>query len=345
MNLSREESNYINFLKIFLIIGVVLTHTTIVVPLPHDYTNITYNLIYLQQEVLGEFRVPTFFILSGYFFYKGNTFDIKLYIKKIRSKFKTLIIPYLIWSILAIILHIIYDLIKHHYSSLFNFKTLVKSFFFYNGDIIHQFPINGPLWYIRDLIFIIFILSPIIYKIITYYKASLILTTSLIIFIILPYLHIPSSLLISGIIWFTIGATISINNISLSKVLEKFNLIFFIYPIFIIIQILTRNMIIHDCFLQTTIILGLFCNAKILWYIYKNFIRIKINLNSYVMFLYCSHFITDYIKPLCSNLLSQMNLITLYLIISFCTILVCSSIYILLYKFNNKILNILVGDR
>lgn len=345
MNLSKEESNFINFLKIILILGVVLTHTAIVVPLPHDYTNTTYNFIYFQQEVLGEFRVPTFFLISGYFFYKTNIVNISTYKSKIKSKLSTLLVPYIIWSIIAIILHIIYDLIKHHDSSLFSLKTFFKSFLFYNGDIVHQFPINGPLWYIRDLILIIIFLSPFISNIIARYKNHQIIILNLTLFILLPYIQAPFSFLITGFIWFTIGASISLNNISFSVQLEKFNLVFLIYPICVIFHVISRNMIMHELITQITIIFGIFFNAKLWWYIYRKYIKSNMNYNSYVMFIYCSHFITDYIKPICNIFFPQKNLIIQYIMVSIITITICSASYVLLYKFNKKILNILVGNR
>ena len=91
-NIYSEEKEYINFLRILLIIGVVFTHSTITVPLPHDYSNYIYNIVFLQQEVLGEFRVPTFFLLSGYFFFKKEANEFKL--SNYKTKLKKGFIPY-----------------------------------------------------------------------------------------------------------------------------------------------------------------------------------------------------------------------------------------------------------
>lgn len=344
MYLNKEESNYLNLLRIILIIGVVLTHTTIFVPPPYDFTNISYNFIYFQQEVLGEFRVPTFFILSGYLFFKNSEFNINTYILKIQSKKKSLLLPYIIWSTFAGILHIIYDIIKTGNSKLLNPLEFIKSFFIYTGNTIHPFPINGPLWYVRDLMIII-LFSPIIFKIITKIKIRHLIIIHLITFIIIPYAKIPFTLLLNGIIWFTVGAALSLNKKSISVLLNKYSFVFYVYPIFVILNIMTRGEIIHEFIMQCTIILGIIFNAKFWWIILKKHCNINIKSASYVMFLYCSHFIVDYIKPLCTNLLSINNLIILYIIISGTTITICSLLFIFAKNNTKKIFNILVGSR
>lgn len=154
MKIQNQESSYINILRMILIIGVVFTHSTIPVEQPHNYSNITFDIIYLWQHIIGEFRVPTFFLLSGYFFFikEGNTFNYKNYINKIHKRIYTLIFPYIVWCAIAFLFHKIFNIAKGEQLSENILFSFIKSLFYYNGSIVYPFPINGPLWYIRDLI-------------------------------------------------------------------------------------------------------------------------------------------------------------------------------------------------
>lgn len=343
MNISKDESNYINLLRLILIIGVVLTHTVINVPQPHNFNNLTYNFIFFQQAVLGEFRVPTFFLLSGYFFYKNKEFNLSLFKIKVKSKINSLIIPYILWSSLALFLHILYDLFKKNNIDLLNPILAIKSFLYYKGDLIHPFPINGPLWYIRDLIFII-LLSPIIYKIIKALKSYLIIIL-LLLFIVLPYTYLPFSLFFTGLIWFSVGAYLSINNITISNVLSKYDFVFIVYPLLIIVNLIVREIDGYQYIMQCLIICGVIFNAKFWWIIYNKFFKREIDTSKYVMFIYCSHFIVDYIKPFCRNLIKIENLTIQYILISCLTFGICSILYYIVKSSNKKLFKILIGNR
>lgn len=346
INTKQEESNYVNFLRVLLIIGVVFTHSAINVPLPHDYSNYTYNIVFFQQEVLGEFRVPTFFLLSGYFFFKAkSTFNLSDYRIKIKKRINTLLIPYITWCSIALLLKMGYNFLKREdLSTLNGIIPIAKSFIFYNGTITYPFPINGPLWYIRDLIIII-LFSPIIFWMIrSVTKKYIIVSILTTMFIILPYLQMPLSLLCTGLIWFSIGASLSINQKSILLSLPSHN-IYFIYPILVCANVFLRDTIVHPFFMQITIIGGVLFILKFSWWIYKKYKVQKCNSGSIVMFIYCSHFIVDYIKPIYTNLLSNSHLILAHFMIGITTLFVCTSTYILLNKYLYKNLQFLIGNR
>lgn len=343
----NEESNYINFLRILLIIGVVFTHSAITVPLPHDYTNLTYNIVFFQQEVLGEFRVPTFFLLSGYFFYKkvGTQFCISDYRKKLRRRYHSLLLPYLLWSTMALCLKLLYTTLFKEQN--INFADLLLSYIFYNGNIVYPFPINGPLWYIRDLILII-IITPILFALIRYLKITLI-TFLVISFIFLPYWEMPLSLLYTGIVWFSVGAYISISsgNKNILYYTDKLHWLYFVYPLLVIINIFSRGMHLHEIFMQLTVTTGVFFHIKIFYIIYQktHLNHIKLNTGGWVMFIYCSHFIVDYIKPIYGHLIPHVHLILTHFCIAITTLVICTVSYFTLQKLFPGSLKYLIGDR
>ncbi|EGF53276.1 acyltransferase family protein [Bacteroides fluxus] len=343
----KEESNYVNFLRILLIIGVVFTHSAVDVPLPHGYSNYAYNIIFFQQEVLGEFRVPTFFFLSGYFFFKKENlkFNLSDYKIKIKKRVTTLLIPYIIWCLIALLLKMGYIFLKTgNLSTLNGIIPIAKSFIFYNGTIIYPFPINGPLWYIRDLI-IITLFSPIIFWTIQLVrKKYIIVSILLVIFIILPYLQIPLTLLYTGLIWFCIGASLSISQKNILSSLPS-QYIYIIYPILVCINVLLRENIMHHFFMQITIIGGVLFILRFSWWIYKKCNIQKCNSGSIVMFIYCSHFIVDYVKPVYINFFSNSHLILAHFMIGITTLLICSLAYMILNKYLHNSLRFLIGNR
>lgn len=348
MIVRQDEPNYLNFLRVILIIGVVFTHSAINVPPPHDYLNYTYNIVFFQQEVLGEFRVPTFFFLSGYFFFKkeNSTFTISDYWIKIKKRINTLFIPYIIWCSIALLLKMAYFfLTEGKLSNLNSIISIAKSYFFYNGNIINPFPINGPLWYIRDLIIVI-LLSPIIFWIIqfTTHKKKVIYIL-MITFITLPYLHAPLSLLCIGFIWFSSGAILSISKKDILSLLPKHNYIYIIYPILVCANVFFRNTIVHSAVMQITIISGIVFILKLTWWVYKTCNIHKCNSGPIVMFIYCSHFIVDYIKPIYTNLFPHLHLILVHLMIGTTTLIICSLTYILINKYLYRSLRFLIGNR
>ena len=293
---------------------------------------------------MGEFRVPTFFLLSGYFFFKkeANEFKLSNYKTKLKKRIHTLLIPYIIWCILALILYIIFYYIKYNSFPFTNITSLITCFFFHNGTIIFPFPINGPLWYIRDLIILV-IFSPIIFFILNNLNSTKF--TLLICFIILPYLQLPLSLLFIGFIWFSIGASISIKKRNIISSFTKYNIIYVTYPLLICLNVLSRDYIIHTIIMQTTIIAGVCFIIKLSYLIFNKFKITSCNYGALVMFIYCSHFIVDYIKPIYTHIFSNSHLILTHIFIGLTTLIICVFLYNILNKIFQNTLKIIIGNR
>lgn len=136
--------------------------------------------IFISQG-LARAAVPVFFLASGYLFFKGiESWEWSIYRKKIKKRLKTLVFPYVLWNTIFII--------WFGLSLYFSNTDVLAEFFEKRGGLLMYwncnrydytpsinilgwqmwngaFPINYPLWFIRDLIIINFI-APIIYVII-----------------------------------------------------------------------------------------------------------------------------------------------------------------------------------
>jgi fucose 4-O-acetylase-like acetyltransferase len=170
--LSKEDdiqSRVITWLRFALMAGVVLLHTH----LGHfDKTgsmffNKTCEVI---TKVLMQPTVPAFFFISGYlFFYKVGEFRKNVYFRKVKSRVRSLLIPYLFWICAWLIFYYV----------LYGFPPVTRLFNLGKGDeyslgyVVRAFagfypteecvyPRVGQFWFIRDLFFGV-LLSPLIY--------------------------------------------------------------------------------------------------------------------------------------------------------------------------------------
>lgn len=136
------------------------------------------KILNVMQIVFGHILTPAatglFFLISGFlYFYNVKEFNLTIYKNKTISRFKTLLLPYLIWNSICTL----YDLVVQIY----NYKSLRDIINFDFGSKLwccHQWGINSlniignsmpmtgpadlPLWFLRDLIVVSFC-TPIIY--------------------------------------------------------------------------------------------------------------------------------------------------------------------------------------
>ena len=93
-----EKSKKIYNLSFFMMIGIVWSHSR----LPHwDVVPNYFNHLALFNE-LGQDAVASFFLITGFLFFRN--FKIDHYLIKLKSRFHTLIIPYLIWNCIGALL-------------------------------------------------------------------------------------------------------------------------------------------------------------------------------------------------------------------------------------------------
>lgn len=107
-----RQSRILSAIRFPLACMVVMIHCKInesqwVLP---QWTNITGEefssaLQIFFSNILGGIAVPTFYLISGYFFfYRTEYFTKNVYIEKLKKRVHTLLIPYLSWNILTILL-------------------------------------------------------------------------------------------------------------------------------------------------------------------------------------------------------------------------------------------------
>jgi len=182
---------------------------------------------------LVEPGVPLFFMIAGYLFFYGKDFSATIYKQKLRTRLRTLLIPYLLWNTLSILIVAIRFLpffsdilpgmdkiqINLTWSGLFHtyFDNFHQEGIFIYPDSSPKttvMPIDAPLWFVRELMVVV-LLSPLIYWIIRRLKIYAVLLWGILAYAISPFLiaslggYIP--MVLNACLFFSWGAFYSIN--------------------------------------------------------------------------------------------------------------------------------------
>jgi len=170
---------------------------------------------------LGRVAVPCFFLFSGYFFFlKISTFNLQVYTAQLRSRLRTLIIPYLLWNALFILVIMLKNLLfigmGMGEDELFVEVRQASLYYLFWGK-----PLLFPFWYLRDLICMT-LLSPLFYLFFRYTgsKGLLIL---LLVYLLVLELYVPG-LSSTAFLFFGAGAFLGMNKYDLGLVASKFKL-------------------------------------------------------------------------------------------------------------------------
>jgi hypothetical protein len=171
---------------------------------------------YLIQEGLLRSVVPVFFVMSGFLlFFKVSTFDREIYQKKLRSRFQTLLIPYLLWNLLEVIhfsvkhLPFLSSFFPNIHEQPFTIPYLLSGFWAL-GD--GSCPILYPFWYVRDLMVMV-VLSPIFYFLIKKIGYGWII---ILLALALMNVLMPSGLGFMSMLFFSVGSLIAIKKLNVT---------------------------------------------------------------------------------------------------------------------------------
>lgn len=237
---------------ILMVLVVYLHSYNLEVNIATDSVQIGYGYNSIIQDFISNgiarIAVPAFFMISGYLFFFGlKDFTIKQYLSKISKRLKTLLLPYLLWSLFGLILYFLLQSIPQ--SKPFFTKTLISNLNVYElfFKLIYD-PIPYQLWFIRDLILIV-ITSPLIYLLIKYLRGFLIFAAFclwLINFDILIYS-------VEALFFFTLGSYLAINKHSIDKEWNVSPILLLSLWLILLIIKLYLNYINGDVFLKLLI--------------------------------------------------------------------------------------------
>lgn len=227
----------ISWLRFPLIVLIVMLHCYSVQRLEGEH-ELYFKVVYPFALWMGETGVPAFFFISGFLFFLSK----KCYTNKLRSRFHTLFIPYVLWNLFLLILYVVAYVLGYPqdingknitaYSVIDYLRLFWDRGSYDNGNFV---PLLCPLWYIRNLI-IISIISPLIYYIIRYIREVFLIIVAI------WWMTTPHNAFISQtVLFFSLGAFFSILEINpLEVIYKKKRLTLTLFVIFAIGDILSH---------------------------------------------------------------------------------------------------------
>lgn len=378
----KIQSLTIDFLRFPMAIAVIFIHMgpKVINLVDSDIDILSIKGLYnisgiMFSHVFSHISVPMFFLISGFlFFYNFN--NERGYKNKLKSRISTLLIPYLLWNILPWLLYVLAIifrncLIGNSFSNLISFIETYNFNILYachewgesrvnwlGNNLLMTGPYNLPLWFLRDLIFMV-ILTPLINFLINkckiWYIFFLLLAYVSRIWILIPGFHITACF------FFSLGSYFAINQINIISFVRKYKM--FAVISFLILLCLTviydgNNTFIGENIYPFFIITGVFA----VFYITSNLIEkfdLKPNklLISSCFFIYAFHGVVfpvingsplSFIEKIVHFIVpgeSDIETLICYYITPFITAFLCIVLMLAIKKIFPRLAKVLTGNR
>lgn len=366
-NPTITQSNVINWLRFPLIVMVVYSHNSGDSDL--NYSAIQGGLYEIVRTawsiMIAPTAVPAFFFISGFLMFFGlKEYNRAYYFNKMRKRFSRLIVPFLLWNIIAWVVWLLREmnsgvtLVDALYS--YSEKGLLSCIWvFYtigdeNIDLLGNSshltaPADLPLWYLRDLI-VVTIISPVFYYGIKIMKGLSVLLFS-IYFISGVFYNIPG-LSSAAISFYGLGAFFSITKKDFTAITRRYlKIVLPLYTILLIyILFLYKSTIALQLFPLFRLI-GVFVIFGLAERIVRHStIRIPQMLSKSVFFIYAVHYIIflsiiDKLLGLFLTTSNELNHTLLFILSPLVKVTIYSVIYIFLYSIAPRLVDILTGNK
>lgn len=297
--MNQYLSTKLRAISFFAIVMVLYVHSyNLIINIKADVLSVKWDYNSLIQlfvsEGIARIAVPIFFTISGYLFFLNikNGFRSE-FLMKFKKRIYTLVFPYLIWSVTGIIFVLILQLITHPKPASINDLIVNYSIPHLLYRIILE-PIPYQLWFIKDLIVLVFI-SPVIYWSIKYSKYFIVLIFFITWLLKFDYVVFSNE----SLLFFTIGAYLRVKEINLQNF--KYKNQYLLYCIIWIMLIIFKTILLYlgfeNEFLitvlhKTSIMVGILA----VWFLYDHLFKNK-NLSNtkfyllfqYTFFIYAFH--------------------------------------------------------
>ena len=359
-------SKTISYLRFPLIVGVVFIHNKMgeinIQGKTIDYDAwpwLTHTMDFFSS-VLPTIAVPLFFFISGFLFFYKVDFSKVVYKKKLKSRSKTLLVPYLIWNFIGFLILLVqmHPRFLHIFPLLKDYRIDISEFLSYFWakhlpmDPIgaeRVYPINFPFWFIRDLILLV-IATPVIFWLTKKLKIVFVLLMGITWFFGFGKYVGLYGLSHQSIFFFPLGAYFSINHINFVALANKVRWSPLIYLIFALADTFSKGEPYNYLFHNTGIIIGLVATT----YIASELIRRdKVKTSKFLsdasFFVFAMHglFISKYMKGIIMVFHPESPFIVLfiYFFVPITTIVICLGLYKLLNKCLPSVAKIVTGGR
>lgn len=379
----RLQSAVIDWLRLPLAIAVVFQHSfgapehvDVDMVRLHECP-LSWQSMYDFVRIAGSYiitdcAVPTFFMISGFlFFYKVKEWNMSVYGNKLKKRFWSLFVPYILW-ICLFVLHtemlILGGVLLHGkpLSGMWEYiidngglNMLWDSFHgegCYTTDVFgHPAPPTGPvlapLWFVRDLMVVV-LFTPLIHWLIKRFHFIPVIFFGICYF---TRLFIPvHGFSADCFFWFSLGAYFSIGGKNMVTQLYRFRYPAYVIALLAIIPLIwyngKGNEMVHYLY-YTYVVCAVISLVSIAAWLLRNG-KVKLNhwlaRTTFFIFL-CHMFVWEYVRVYMYNVLVPEDcypiMIIAYLIRPFVIVVLCIALYWLLERYLPRLLSVLTGGR
>lgn len=294
-------------------------------------------LQYLLGGICGKLSVPIFLLISGYLFFREGSYELtkELWISKFKKRIFSLLVPYLLWNFIGYIIYAI--------KIGFDFEDLFHSFWVIDiPGRSGSSPIDGPLWYVRNLMIMV-VISPIISYMMKYTKWYLILIMTILWIIQIPPFNKGIGI---AFYFFSLGGYLRMFDYHVENLQRYAKYLIIAYPIYVIYAFLMQSNSDSWDF-QLGILLGIGAIFSLTIHFIKcgsencKFTKI---LSETSFFIYCLHdLLLQFLKPFFSEILGTGDFAYLSLIVV--EIALCLGFFYVLKSISPKVTSLLMGGR
>lgn len=313
------------------------------------------------QAFLARQSVPIYFFISGFVFFIGlQSWDKLKYISKLKNRKNSLLIPYLLWNSLMLVTALLaVSLVPNAVTSQgghFSVASLLSVYWQYDGlltgAVRTSYPIDYPLWFVRDLMIIV-LLAPLIYQSIKKFGKSVIIVLTLV-WVAFKVSHIEIIPSIDGLLFFSFGAYMSIRGKDMIAEFGKYKrLAAFSFLVFGVVHIYLhfRGLTHLTAVVKLPMIFSGLYSAYNLsaWLITSGKAKVNRFLASSSFFIYLTHaLICSKVVLVCKKILSPSTdamLVLCYLSSILLTVVILLIGFKLMSRFTPRLLSILAGRK
>ncbi len=312
--------------------------------------------------------VPIYFFISGYVFFIGDEFTKDVYVRKLKNRIKTLLIPYIIWNTAAILMQA--ALFLPYFRSLLSGLAMVETDWSFTGvlqcywnltkgvfaalypDAGSLFPQNVPLWFIRDLMIVV-LCTPLIYRFLKWARNYAVWLFGVSWFV-LNYWQLGHVLQLSAaFFFFSWGAYVSITKKDMLEYFGRFFKVSLVaYPLLSLLYVASVHWCpeITDTIKRLNVVAGLFFAYNVsAWLLKHNVCKVSAFLASASFFVYVTHALiyTNLLKLLFYLLrpVTQLEVISVYIFVVLIALASILSVFYLLHRYAPPILKIMTGRK
>lgn len=371
----KLRSDSLNLLRFPLAVVVLTIHvfayTDIIGVHGTTYELTAFPLFNAVLHLIGGFlrgqSVPIYFFISGYVFFAGIMLTRDVYKRKLRNRFKTLFVPFVVWNLLALI-----EEMLNYYrlpvpslsqrSTDYSFCAFLYTFWDSSRGIFPSllptpatspiYPQDYPLWFVRELIIVV-LCTPFISYLLKHTRYYFLCLLGISWFILGHWEIGHLKQLLTAFFFFSWGAYMSINKKDMLVEFGKYTrLSTILYVLLAILYVIVSYCLpeIAPTLKQLNIIVGLFFAYNLAsWLLKRGICHPNSFLASSAFFIYVAHaLIWGHIRNLFYKFTfspSSLYLLAVHLISILTTLAILLALFAFMQRYMPALLRIITGRK